>query len=192
MLDLWLEHIGVVCGTVGVLMMGDYALTIWEQHSFRRRMAMHVEIESYEQNPFLAADVAGSRVISVRHTAGVLATLTALIVLSASGRNAALYFEILCGALFLTLVEVNLRHLANIAGLKWTARKPHELEGRVYIARGFGPRQLLFHYVARSLLWFIVYMLVPRCFFLGGVFGNLGAVLRSAITLRRSQRSRCP
>lgn len=169
------------------LYISDYALTLVGAR-MRPAQAQTMDLQgSYELNPYFANEIDRHRIVSPRFLAA-LAWTTFLVafswLLGRTGPLAAVLFEIVLGALFLTEMAIHVRHLRNIAVFRHKAAQA-EMQGRMQYSRRYLFWASALDLFLFALLYLVLFLFIGSAFFLGGVLACAAMGLRHYLARKR-------
>jgi hypothetical protein len=176
MLDLLIFHPWIVAILWAALYVFDYISTLWLAEVYQSTLREHIVYEGgVELNPNFEKEIARRQAPSPKFLA--LLALVLIIVLF-SGLLGAYFVEFLAGALLLTWIFVDSRHLRNYAHVWFLRRRPDSLIGRSEYSYWLMQKMVSAEAFTFSLLYLFLTLLTWRLFFLAGTLACLSFTLR--------------
>lgn len=176
MLDVLIVHPWLVALVWLGLYIFDYASTLWLANVYQTLLSRHIVYEGgVELNPNYEKEIARRQLPAPKFIA--LVVLILVIVLF-SGLLGVYFVEFLAGALLLTWVFVDSRHLRNYAYVRFLRRKPESLRGRLEYSYWLTQKLVSSEAFIFGLLYLFLALLTLRLFFLAGVLACLSFALR--------------
>jgi len=170
---------------VPVLMLADYALTVWGAKNSAAVYRKHFRTPSYELNPLWRKSVDQIRWFNPRHIA-LVALVTVLLVVAdrASSYNT---FELALGMLFGAFGSVCSRHLTNLMLFRYLNRHPNEISGQVQLSMKLVLKISQLTYLGLIPLFSIVVAVAPSRYTVGVLLGILTVALAHFVWARRAK-----
>ena len=176
MLDILISNTWVIAVLWVALYIFDYASTLWLARVYRTILSRYIFYEGgVELNPNFEKEIDRGQVPSARFI--VLVALVLIIVLF-SGLLSAYFVEFLAGALLLTWIFVDSRHLRNYAYAWFLRRKPDSIKGRSEYSYWLMQKMVSSEAFTFSLIYLFLTLLTWRLFFLAGVLTCLSFAIR--------------
>ena len=176
MLDFLISNTWAIAILWIALYVFDYASTLWLARVYRTTLSSYIHYEGgVELNPNFEQEIARGQMPSPRFI--LLLALVLLIVLF-SWLLGVYFVEFLAGALLLTWVFVDSRHLRNYAFIRFLRRKPDSLKGRSEYSYWLMQKTISSEAFTFSLFYLFLALLTLRLFFLAGVVTCLSFALR--------------
>ena len=176
MLDILISNTWVIAVLWIALYVFDYASTLWLARVYRTILSRYIFYEGgVELNPNFEKEIDRGQVPSARFI--VLVALVLIIVLF-SGLLSAYFVEFLAGALLLTWIFVDSRHLRNYAYAWFLRRKPDSIKGRSEYSYWLMQKMVSSEAFTFSLIYLFLTLLTWRLFFLAGVLTCLSFAIR--------------
>jgi hypothetical protein len=176
MLDLLISNPWLVAVLWAALYVFDYASTLWLAGVYQTVLSEHVVYEGgVELNPNLEKAIAKRQAPGPRIFA--LVALVLIIVLF-SGLLGVYFVEFVAGAVLLTWVFIDSRHVRNYAYIWFLRRKPDSLKGRSQYSYWLLQKLLSSEAFTFCLLYIFLAFLTWRLFFLAGTLACLSLAVR--------------
>jgi hypothetical protein len=176
MLDFMIFHPWVVALLWLGLYIFDYASTLWLAGVYQTLLSRHIVYEGgVELNPNFEKKIARRQGPGPKFIA--LVVLILVIVLF-SGLLGIYFVEFLAGALLLSWIFVDFRHLRNYAHVRFLRRRPESLKGRTEYSYWLTQKMFSSEAFTFSLLYLFLALLTLRLFFLAGALACLSFALR--------------
>ena len=176
MLDFLIFHPWVVAVLWVALYVFDYASTLWLAGVYQTTLSQHIVYEGgVELNPNFEKEIARRQAPGPKFIA--LVALVLVIVLF-SGLLGVYFVEFLAGALLLTWIFVDSRHLRNYAHVWFLRRRPNSIKGRTEYSYWFMQKMVSSEAFTFSLIYLFLTLLTWRLFFLAGALACLSFTLR--------------
>jgi hypothetical protein len=176
MLDILVLNTWLIAILWAALYIFDYASTLWLARVYRTTLGKYIHYEGgVELNPNFEKEIARGQAPSLKF---ILLVALILVIVLFSWLLGVYFVEFLAGALLLTWVFVDSRHLRNYAFVWFLNRKPDSLKGRSDYSYWLMQKMVASDAFTFSLLYLILAFLTWRIFFLAGVLTCLSFALR--------------
>ena len=190
MLDLLISHTWAIAILWAALYIFDYASTLWLARVYRTTLSKYIFYEGgVELNPNFEKEIARGQLPSPRF---ILLVVLVLLMVLFSWLLGAYVVEFLAGALLLTWLFVDSRHLRNYAYVWFLRRKPDSLKGRSEYSYWLMQKLLSSEAFTFSLLYLFLSLLTWRLFFLAGVLTCLSFAIRQNRLANRKLSKQAP
>lgn len=170
------------------LYISDYVLTLVGARAQAKRAAQSISLQgSYELNAYYVKDVDARRTISPRFILALAWTtfLLAMIWLIARLNDFGVdMFELAFGGLVLLELAVHVRHLRNIFSFR-RQMQAGEIQGTIQFARRYVYWVSALDLFLYAGFYLLLYLLVGRIFFLGGVVACGALGIRHRLRMKR-------
>ena len=176
MFDILIYNTWLIAIVWVALYIFDYVSTLWLARVYRTTLSKYIFYEGgVELNPNFEQEIARGQAPSPRFI--VLVALVLIIVLF-SWLLSYYFVEFLAGALILTWIFIDSRHLRNYAYVRFLRRRPDSMKGRSEYSYWLMQKMLSSEAFTFSLLYLFLALLTWRLFFLAGVLTCLSFALR--------------
>ncbi len=157
---------------IPILMITDYALTIWGAVLSRKQYALHFKTKIYELNPMWQKDVEKLKFFSLKHMVAVVIVtgyflLIALIFPEEYNR----IFSLVLGMVTIPFLTIIGRHMSNVLLFSFLILNPGEVEGEVAISKLLTNKTSQYNILPYIFIIGIIYFYTYSDFVLGGVLG---------------------
>ena len=168
----------------GMLSIFDFVATMLYSKAYREFLSATVQYEhGVEMNPNFEKDVGQLRWFSPRF---ILSMLGVAILLGITGTwMPGLWFEALAGAALLLVLITDLRHIENLSVVWFLKSDPAGFKGKIEQSYKLSQQRVAVGGFNIGLLYFIVYMLTGRVFFIGGAIISILYAVRHFLLSRR-------
>ena len=161
----------------GLLSVFDFVATLLYSKAYREFLSGTVRYEhGVEMNPNFEKDVAQLRWFSPRYLVSMLGV--AVLIGIVGMWMPKLWFEFLAGAALLLVLITDLRHIENLSLVWFLKSDPEGFKGRIEQSYKLSQRRVAVGGFNIGLLYFIVYLLTGRIFFLGGALISILYAIR--------------
>jgi Flp pilus assembly protein TadB len=176
MLDTLVLNTWLIAVLWAALYIFDYASTLWLARVYQTTLSKYIYYEGgVELNPNFEKEIGHGQAPSPKFL--LLVALILLIILF-SWLLGVYFVEFLAGALLLTWVFVDSRHLRNYAYVWFLRTKPESIKGRSEYSYWLTQKMLSSEAFTFSLIYLFLALLTWRLFFLAGVLTCLSFTLR--------------
>lgn len=181
-LDLWMDSPLVIGATAVLFIFLDLNLT---RFGFQLRHQGYTKyfIDSiYELNPLLQDSIHKKKSLGKKVVLwiGLVVMITHLAFIYKED------FELGYGIVFLGYTGVILRHIENIFILRMVKKHPEYLDGQIKISIEYQYDLIRIQEIIYGFIWFIIFILVGRIFFLGGVIMSGIAIIGTSFWKRNA------
>ena len=179
MLDLLLTNSLIVAAIWAGMYIFDYASTLWLAKAYQDTLSKYNLYEGgVELNPVFEKEIARRQKVSPKFVAALGIYFLVIVFSKYVGR---LFFEFLAGALLLTWLFIDLRHLRNYAYIWFLRTKPNAIKvesGPHTFSYWLLQRLISMEAINFGVLYFLITFLTLRLFFFGGGFTCLALAWR--------------
>lgn len=185
MLDVLLSNSLLVACIWGVMYIFDFASTLWLAKAYQTTLNRYTIYEGgVELNPAFEKEIARGQVFNPKFIAALVIYFLAILFSDLVGR---FLLEFLSGALILTWVFINSRHLRNYIYIWMLQRKPDAIRANDPNIYSYWLLQRLIatEALAFSLIYFFITFLTFRLFFFAGGMMCLGLAIRHWLLANR-------
>lgn len=175
----------------GLLSIFDFVATLLYSKAYREFLSETVRYEhGVEMNPSFEKDVEQLRWFSPRYFISMLGV--AVLIGFAGIWMPKLWFELLAGSALLLVLITDLRHIENLS-IVWFMKSDSEgFKGRIEQSYKLSQRRVAVGGFSIGVLYFIVYLLTGRIFFMGGALISVLYAVRHFLLSRRKLPQRSP
>jgi hypothetical protein len=175
----------------GFLSLFDFIATLLYSKAYRDFLSETVRYEhGVEMNPNFEKDVAQLRWFSPRYLVSMLGV--AVLIGFAGMWMPKPWFEFLAGSALLLVLITDLRHIENLSLVWFLKSDPEGFKGKIEQSYKLSQRRVAVGGFNIGLLYFVVYLLTGRIFFLGGALISLVYAIRHFLLSRRKLPQQSP
>ena len=184
LIDKLVENSWLVAVLWGILSIFDFVATMLYSKAYREFLSATVKYErGVEMNPNFEKDVGRLRWFSPRY---ILSMLGVAILLGITGSwMPGSWFEALAGAALLLVLITDLRHIENLSVVWFLKSDPAGFRGKIEQSYKLSQQRVAVGGFNIGLLYFIVYLLTGRVFFMGGAIISILYAVRHFLLSRR-------
>ncbi|MGB7873787.1 MAG: hypothetical protein WBL25_05350 [Anaerolineales bacterium] len=191
LIDTLVRNPWLVAVLWGLLSIFDFVSTMLYSKAYRDFLNETVQYEhGVEMNPNFEKDVRQLRWLSPRY---ILSMLGAVVLIGLVGMwMPSSWFESLAGAALLLVLITDLRHIENLSLVWFLKTDPEGFKGRIEQSYKLSQKRVAVGGFNVGILYFIVYLLTGRVFFVGGAFISILFAIRHFTLSRRRLPKQSP
>jgi len=175
----------------GLLSIFDFVATLLYSKAYREFLSETVRYEhGVEMNPSFEKDVEQLRWFSPRYLISMLGV--AVLIGFVGMWMPRLWFEFLAGSALLLVLITDLRHIENLSLVWFLKSDPEGFKGRIEQSYNLSQRRVAVGGFSIGVLYFIVYLLTGRIFFMGGALISVLYAVRHFLLSRRKLPQQSP
>ena len=175
----------------GLLSIFDFIATLLYSKAYRDFLSETVRYEhGVEMNPNFEKDVAQLRWFSPRYLISMLGV--AVLIGFAGMWMPNSWFELLAGSALLLVLITDLRHIENLSLVWFLKSDPEGFKGRIEQSYNLSQKRVAVGGFNIGVLYFIVYLLTGRIFFMGGALISVLYAVRHFLLSRRKLPQQSP
>jgi len=167
LIDTLVANPWLVALTWGVLSIFDFTATMIYSKAYRDFLSKVITYEGgMELNPVFEKDVQQLKWFSPRYIVSLL-VVTVLIYFAGLWISSS-WFEALAGAAILLVLITDLRHIENLSVVWYLRSDPEGFKGKIEQSYALSQRRVAVGTFNIGVLYFIIFLLANRVFFVGG------------------------
>lgn len=175
----------------GILSIFDFVATMLYSKAYREFLSGTIQYErGIEMNPTFEQDVQQLRWFSPRYV--ILMLIVALLLGFAGTWMPVTWFEALAGAALLLVLFIDLRHIENLSTVWFLKSDPEGFKGRIEQSYKLSQRRVAVGVLNIGILYFIVFLLTDRGFFVGGCLVSILFSIRHFLLSKRELPEKTP
>jgi hypothetical protein len=163
--------------TWSVLYISDYTLTMTCARLYHAGVSEKFGFDgSYELNPYFKKDIDSLKLVSPRFLTMLVMMnilLTAIWLLAAQSFAAVELYSFALGVMILVQLAIHTRHLRNLILFRAATTTTDAVRGRIEYSRALVLRMSATELLTFAGLFFVLYLITPNWFVLGGAVGCL-------------------